>query len=452
MATNQATLEVLVKIRDEASGALSRLSNDVGDLGGSLHSAGTSAGILAGAMSAIASSAIINALQAFGKNEDNMLRFEALVSNLPPKLQVLREKILEIANKDMLRFGISADDAAIAMVKLLRVADNPDQAFKAYQLALDLSAAKGIELNDAVQLVVQAFNGQGKGLRDLGIAIDDHMSKETILENGFNAVGGAMDRLSTGLNAHINVLGKIGEAANAALGSIYAPMVIDVVEGLRAWVETQGGLNATLEKFYPILEIIAAILIGVVVGGFMAAAVAAIAFFGVFGTAVAIIAAVVSALILFFTAWQLYGEDIRRIWNVTWDAINAKVMEVWDGIVKYISDKINEIRSAIQSVLDFFNSVKGAISGGLSRVGGFVGGLIPKFATGGIVTGPTLAMIGEAGPEMVVPLDRAGGIGGTSITVNFYGDVLDERALSEVVEGQIALTLKHQLNLGGMRA
>lgn len=42
---------------------------------------------------------------------------------------------------------------------------------------------------------------------------------------------------------------------------------------------------------------------------------------------------------------------------------------------------------------------------------------LPYLANGGIVTGPTLAMIGEAGPEAVVPLDRMGGMGG-NITIN----------------------------------
>jgi hypothetical protein len=39
-------------------------------------------------------------------------------------------------------------------------------------------------------------------------------------------------------------------------------------------------------------------------------------------------------------------------------------------------------------------------------------------AAGGIVTGPTLAMIGEAGPEAVIPLDRMGQMGGGGTTVN----------------------------------
>lgn len=44
---------------------------------------------------------------------------------------------------------------------------------------------------------------------------------------------------------------------------------------------------------------------------------------------------------------------------------------------------------------------------------------IPMMAAGGIVDKPTLAMIGEAGPEAVVPLSRMGKTGGTyNITVN----------------------------------
>ena len=41
-------------------------------------------------------------------------------------------------------------------------------------------------------------------------------------------------------------------------------------------------------------------------------------------------------------------------------------------------------------------------------------------AEGGIVNGPTLAMIGEAGPEAVIPLNRAGVLG-NNITINVNG-------------------------------
>ena len=47
---------------------------------------------------------------------------------------------------------------------------------------------------------------------------------------------------------------------------------------------------------------------------------------------------------------------------------------------------------------------------------------IPELAKGGIVHSPTLALIGEAGPEAVVPLDRMGSMGTTNITVNVTGN------------------------------
>jgi hypothetical protein len=43
--------------------------------------------------------------------------------------------------------------------------------------------------------------------------------------------------------------------------------------------------------------------------------------------------------------------------------------------------------------------------------------LIPRLAKGGIVTQPTLALIGEAGPEAVVPLNKMGGMGGITINI-----------------------------------
>jgi len=43
---------------------------------------------------------------------------------------------------------------------------------------------------------------------------------------------------------------------------------------------------------------------------------------------------------------------------------------------------------------------------------------IPKMANGGIVNRPTLALIGEAGPEAVVPLSKMGSTGGVTVNIN----------------------------------
>jgi hypothetical protein len=65
----------------------------------------------------------------------------------------------------------------------------------------------------------------------------------------------------------------------------------------------------------------------------------------------------------------------------------------------------------------------------LGRLGGDAGGDgganpagldYKAMATGGIVTSPTFALIGEAGPEAVIPLSKMGSMGG-GITVNVNG-------------------------------
>jgi len=53
--------------------------------------------------------------------------------------------------------------------------------------------------------------------------------------------------------------------------------------------------------------------------------------------------------------------------------------------------------------------------------GGIINFTVPKMAAGGIVTSPTIAMLGEAGPEAIVPLSRGGGTtGGITITGNTF--------------------------------
>ena len=55
-----------------------------------------------------------------------------------------------------------------------------------------------------------------------------------------------------------------------------------------------------------------------------------------------------------------------------------------------------------------------------------------KLAQGGIVTRPTLGLIGEAGPEAVIPLGRGGGMG-TVNNFHFHGAVYGVEDLKEAV-------------------
>jgi hypothetical protein len=92
----------------------------------------------------------------------------------------------------------------------------------------------------------------------------------------------------------------------------------------------------------------------------------------------------------------------------------------------FVADVISApFKAAFRAVAGLWNNTIGKLS---FTVPSWVPGLggkgfdvpdIPVLGDGGIVRGPTLAMIGERGPEAVIPLSRAGGMGmGNQITVN----------------------------------
>jgi hypothetical protein len=77
----------------------------------------------------------------------------------------------------------------------------------------------------------------------------------------------------------------------------------------------------------------------------------------------------------------------------------------------------------------------GTVSGyNPDMVGMFSG---PRLAEGGIVKTPTIAMIGEAGAEAVVPLNRMGSMGGATVNVVINGSVTTEGDLVNAIRNAL---------------
>lgn len=118
---------------------------------------------------------------------------------------------------------------------------------------------------------------------------------------------------------------------------------------------------------------------------------------------------------------KLYVEALEAVVRGVFGAIKAVI----DGVKQAVDDLIGKIRDAVDAV----KNLPGA--GVVRSVGGTLGGIaghIPGLASGGIVTAPTLAVVGEAGPEAVVPLSRAGGLG---TTINYYPAGYNRRELAD---------------------
>jgi hypothetical protein len=165
-------------------------------------------------------------------------------------------------------------------------------------------------------------------------------------------------------------------------------------------------------------------LLKVVVGG-LAAVAAAIVLINValaLNPFALIAGAVVGLGALLVVAYKQFAP-FRAVVDAVFGAIKFGVTKI---AIPYINLLLNVWKTVFNAIGSIWNNTLGKISFSLPDWVPGLGGKgfsfpkIPALAEGGIVTGPTLALIGEAGPEAVVPLDRYnGGMGGgMNITVN----------------------------------
>ena len=132
--------------------------------------------------------------------------------------------------------------------------------------------------------------------------------------------------------------------------------------------------------------------------------------------------------------------------------ILAKIKDILDavapisGILKNISGALNVFKNVGGTVVgDFGEKASTGLKSGWDFIkgGGVIGwGLrqlgIKFFGTGGIVTSPTLSLIGERGPEAVVPLNESGF--GATYNVYITGDVYGVSDLETRIEKAIQRT------------
>ena len=119
-----------------------------------------------------------------------------------------------------------------------------------------------------------------------------------------------------------------------------------------------------------------------------------------------------------FVKWKLTIADMAK---ALWDGLGTAATMAWEGVKGIVVNSINFIIGKVNTLIEAINSVarKAASTVGFSAP---QIPTVPFLAEGGIVTRPTLAMIGEGSePEAVIPLSKLGRLGGGGVTVNING-------------------------------
>jgi hypothetical protein len=139
----------------------------------------------------------------------------------------------------------------------------------------------------------------------------------------------------------------------------------------------------------------------------------------------------VGYLILAFQDFMAFLEPFTAMFEDTFGGIQTffytiinSLIGMWEGFANAVINGVNSVIRALNriqvSAPAWLTKMTGITSFGIS-IREFGNITLPRvaLAEGGIVTGPMNALIGEAGPEAVIPLNKLGKMGSTyNITVN----------------------------------
>ena len=382
----------------------------------------------------------------------------------------VNERLIAYANATARATGVDQNSIKATQAKLLtfgelaKSADEVNGAFdRATKAAIDLAAAGfGDAESNAVQLG-KALQDPIKGITALaksGVTFTEQEkekiktlvesnrtleAQEMILKAIETQVGGTAEATANDTDKLKVAFSQVSES----IGLILVP----ILAGLAPILTNIADLAARNSKVFVIVGAVIAGVAGTILALNAAmkvyravqliATVATAAFNAVLAAnpitlVIIAIVALVAALVLAYKRF----ESVRKIVDNVFQFVTKAVKGSVDAIKSYFETILGVYKSIFNGIAKLWNNTVGKLSFSVPDWVPFIGGKgfdvpnIPMLAEGGIVSSPTLAMIGEAGPEAVIPLDRYRG-GGGNYTINVNGGLASSAEIGQAVVNSI---------------
>jgi phage-related protein len=214
----------------------------------------------------------------------------------------------------------------------------------------------------------------------------------------FIAAGALLGLIAQAIIKHFGGIQNIMAALQPTfqvMGDIWANYILPVLQSL--WDQIANKLWPALVQLWqtvepillPVLKVLGIIIGVVIVGAFM------------------LMIEVLKGVIWYIT-------EVANFWSWAIGKIRDAAVGIYNAIKDPFERAFEWIKNAFKEVVNAYLKGVNTVIRGIDKVPGVNIPEIPLLAQGGIVTKPTLAMIGEAGPEAVIPLSkgRSAGVGG----------------------------------------
>ena len=323
-------------------------------------------------------------------------------------------------------FSVADDQLRPAMANLVRSTGSVETAQSLMNTALDIAAATGKDLETVTLALGKAANGQTAALTKLDPSlkgvIDSSSSLDDITQALAVSFGGAATVAAESFDGRMRGMKIALDETKESIGMALLPALEALLKILKPVAEFA---QENTRVFLIVIATIGALAVGVI------AANAAMSIYK--ATLVAVKLAtialnlvtsanpfvLVATAIIALTAAMVYLE-------IKFSAM-SKAFDRFGNSIMVVTGPLGVLIGSFRKLLELKDAIGSFDIGGIN---------IPGLAEGGIVTKPTLAVIGEAGPEAVVPLSKMGGMGG-GVTVNVTGGLSTSAEIGQAVVNAI---------------
>ena len=337
--------------------------------------------------------------------------------------------------------GVTDDDLRPALSRLVTQTHDVAKAQELAALAMDISAATGKPLATVTEALAKAAGGSTTALGKLSPELKDMMKNGLDAEGAMSVLtdtfGGAAQTAADTAQGQFKRLGVALAETKESIGAALLPAieaVLPFLTAMGAWAAD----NSTV--FLVVAGVIGGIAAAIVITNaamtaWAAATTAFTAIQGVFNAVMAanpvvLFALAIAGLVIGLVIAYKKFDAFRNIVDAVFGAIKAGIKGGMDAITTYLSFVMGVYKAIFNGIATLWNSTIGKLSFEVPKWVPGLGGKgfdvpnIPMLAAGGIVTSPTLAMIGERGPEAVIPLtgpNAGAGLGGNTVNINVNG-------------------------------
>jgi hypothetical protein len=324
--------------------------------------------------------------------------------------------------------GVADSELRPAFASLVRGTKDIATATDALALAQDISAGSGKDLATVSDALAKAYGGNMKGLQALSPEIKAMIKDGASLDDVINVLGGTFGGAATvaaeTAAGRFKILQNSLDETKESIGAALLPVVEAVLPILQKFADWA---QENPEAFLVIAGAIGAVAAAIVATNIAMA-------LNPFSLIAAGIALLVVGLVVAYKKFEWFSTGVKAVVNGI-----IGVFEIWANSWIKVINAIIKGYNALPLLPDigFIGEIKiGRIGGGGSEASTGGGINIPKMAEGGIVNSATLALIGEKGPEAVIPLSKMGQNGG-NYTINVQGGISSSADIGEAVVNAI---------------